>query len=1234
MADRLSAERPSHKRTKSALALSLLHRDKQKIDESREDAVSDATSEAGSQTGSPTAATSSLAFSSLRSSRQKQQSNPAESATSPTSSPLTTTISRDGFPNQAGSGPSIEQSVRMFKLFEILRAGNKDAIAKAVTEFKSLEGTTIVHLAIQCADPAVVEHILSVAKSSPGAAVDVNARDKDGNTPLHLASMLGRPSTVRLLLQQSEIDESSTNYQRQTPLDLAKMPDISQQLQLARSLYVDSKVKQIQQLVSTAKYDELENILEDSRVEALLDVNGGELATDPSTVQSGGTLLHEAARKRDNQLIQILLLHGADPFRRDHRGKLAQDVTKDEPTRAILKKSPAAAAAQRKIQERAVLGNQSAPSTDGTPGGKDSREIKGYLKKWTNYTTGFKLRWFVLEDGVLSYYKHQDDADAACRGAINMRIAKLHMDPQDKTRFEIEGKSSVKYHLKANHVVEAKRWFWVLNNAIQWTKDEAKAEGRKRQMSAEALRQAKNERITGQGLTPATAVALSSSTTGSKISLVDSSTGPGEAIGDDGVSMLSNEHNQDPQRSAKLSRTALIEGDPDDEEEYGDDASDNEFQPASKDAFNITAHSASLQLKLLSQVSAALQSESRKDPGAPISHPTVAQAISTYETAVSSLEGLVQDLLRIARDRDAYWQYRLDREADVRRLWEDSMARVAREQEELEGRIGESEDKRKRTKRALKEALEGGTPITSPAGSRRPTQITDQISSSLGDLSIGKDGPLPRRKSIGVKDLGRKKSTIADLVDISDSDSDEDEEFFDAVDAGEVEVVEEMPLSPPTDTVVDDLQSQPEKDSRIKKEDEIVPSFKGYEDPVRTRLKMDNDDRPKISLWSILKSMIGKDMTKMTLPVSFNEPTSLLQRVTEDMEYTDLLDMAADRLDSTERMVYVAAFAASEYASTIGRVAKPFNPLLGETYEYVRPDKGYRFLIEQVSHHPPIGAAWAEAPKWDYYGESAVKSKFYGKSFDINPLGTWFLKLRPASGGEEVYTWKKVTSSVIGIITGSPTVDNYGPMEVKNHTTGETCTLDFKPRGWKASSAYQVVGKVVGKDGKTRWSMGGRWNDKIYARLTPGFEDAELKPSSSSKTTAAGYEAGSTQAFLVWQAHERPAGIPFNLTPFAVSFQALPDRLRPLLPPTDTRFRPDQRAMEDGEYDLAATEKNRVEEKQRAKRREREEKGEEWSPRWFVKAKDEATGEEFWRCTGEYWKCRERREWSKVEEIF
>lgn len=378
--------------------------------------------------------------------------------------------------------------------------------------------------------------------------------------------------------------------------------------------------------------------------------------------------------------------------------------------------------------------------------------------------------------------------------------------------------------------------------------------------------------------------------------------------------------------------------------------------------------------------------------------------------------------------------------------------------------------------------------------------------------------------------------------------------------------------------------------------------------------------------------MIGKDMTKMTLPVSFNECTSLLQRVAEDMEYTDLLDQAADRSDSTERMVYVAAFAASEYSSTINRVAKPFNPLLGETYEYVRPDKGYRFFVEQVSHHPPIGAAWAEAPKWDYWGESAVKSKFYGKSFDINPLGTWFLRLRPVGGKEELYTWKKVTTSVVGIITGTPTVDNYGLMEITNHTTGDKCLLDFKPRGWTVSTAYKVTGKVLDPHGTHMWTVGGRWNDKIYARRSTGSSD-------DGDIAAPGSSAFKKQAaFLIWENHPRPP-MPFNLTPFAVTLNALPDRLKPVLCPTDTRLRPDQRAMEEGKYDFAAEEKNRLEEKQRAKRKERETKGEDYAPRWFHKSRCPTTGEEFWEFSHEYWKMREgvavqKAKWERVEDIF
>lgn len=44
----------------------------------------------------------------------------------------------------------------------------------------------------------------------------------------------------------------------------------------------------------------------------------------------------------------------------------------------------------------------------------------------------------------------------------------------------------------------------------------------------------------------------------------------------------------------------------------------------------------------------------------------------------------------------------------------------------------------------------------------------------------------------------------------------------------------------------------------------------------------------------------------------------------------------------------MAAFAMSGYASTEGRTCKPFNPLLGETYEADFPDKGIRFFSEKV----------------------------------------------------------------------------------------------------------------------------------------------------------------------------------------------------------------------------------------------------------------------------------------------
>lgn len=75
----------------------------------------------------------------------------------------------------------------------------------------------------------------------------------------------------------------------------------------------------------------------------------------------------------------------------------------------------------------------------------------------------------------------------------------------------------------------------------------------------------------------------------------------------------------------------------------------------------------------------------------------------------------------------------------------------------------------------------------------------------------------------------------------------------------------------------------------------------------------------------------------------------MLQRLTEDLEYHHLLDKAVHCTSSVEQMCLVAAFSVSSYSTTVHRIAKPFNPMLGETFELDRlEDMGLRSLCEQV----------------------------------------------------------------------------------------------------------------------------------------------------------------------------------------------------------------------------------------------------------------------------------------------
>ena len=134
-------------------------------------------------------------------------------------------------------------------------------------------------------------------------------------------------------------------------------------------------------------------------------------------------------------------------------------------------------------------------------------------------------------------------------------------------------------------------------------------------------------------------------------------------------------------------------------------------------------------------------------------------------------------------------------------------------------------------------------------------------------------------------------------------------------------------------------------------------------------------------------------------------------------------------------------------------------------------------------------------------------------------------------------------------------------------------------------------------------------------------------------TTDGGLDPESGNKFLVWQVAPRP-DVPFNLTSFAITLNDINEKLRPWLAPTDTRLRPDQRAMEDGRYDEAASEKNRVEEKQRAARKQRDLNHENFNPQWFVKLTHPVTGDNYWHFNGEYWMKRKEKKLVGCGDIF
>ena len=151
----------------------------------------------------------------------------------------------------------------------------------------------------------------------------------------------------------------------------------------------------------------------------------------------------------------------------------------------------------------------------------------------------------------------------------------------------------------------------------------------------------------------------------------------------------------------------------------------------------------------------------------------------------------------------------------------------------------------------------------------------------------------------------------------------------------------------------------------------------------RDKLPAPKDSSKKQSWFKIMKDAIGKDISKFSVPVTFNEPLSMLQKVSEIMEYEQTLVEANLETDALVRLMKVTAFGISQFKAASMRLAKPFNPLLGETFELCC--EKYKYIGEQVSHHPPISASHAFSDHYEYFMDSFTKMNFTGTNMKAIP---------------------------------------------------------------------------------------------------------------------------------------------------------------------------------------------------------------------------------------------------------
>mmetsp|Transcript_4398 Transcript_4398/g.7459 ORF Transcript_4398/g.7459 Transcript_4398/m.7459 type:complete len:267 (-) Transcript_4398:288-1088(-) len=265
------------------------------------------------------------------------------------------------------------------------------------------------------------------------------------------------------------------------------------------------------------------------------------------------------------------------------------------------------------------------------------------------------------------------------------------------------------------------------------------------------------------------------------------------------------------------------------------------------------------------------------------------------------------------------------------------------------------------------------------------------------------------------------------------------------------------------------------------------------------------------------------------------------------------------------RMAYVAAHNASQYFLVKGRTAKPFNSLLGETFELVTPK--YRLVCEAVCHHPPIVSMNCQGQGWELNKSVQTIIKFTGKQVSVEDIYPTSLTLHPRCLGGKAERYLIYTPKLyIGnLVMGERFIEPNGLVTIRNVDTGEECDMNFKPRSggyFSKQESESFEAQVKDKFGQRKYVVEGRYTDMIW-----GYDPNEKRGPKK----------------LLFRAPKRPTDSQkmYNFNQYVLQLNLLSNKLKQKLPPTDARFRQDVRLWEMQDVEGASQEKQRLEENQR-----------------------------------------------------